>query len=142
MDGKLEAIEDQDGNVNILFPVENDSRIEEDIWDLCSCFNFIKKTLPAKEENFKWITVVREEKFKLNLNKIFNMINSLNTINELSRKFKKETNVISWINYLLEILNKKEALQNELARIKMIPNQNGDLCIEAQLKRMVIFRMS
>lgn len=135
MDGKLEAIEDQDGNVNILFPVENDSRIEEDIWDLCSCFNFIKKTLPAKEENFKWITVVREEKFKLNLNKIFNMINSLNTINELSRKFKKETNVISWINYLLEILNKKEALQNELARIKMIPNQNGDLCIEAQLKK-------
>ena len=67
MDGKLEAIEDQDGNVNILFPVENDSRIEEDIWDLCSCFNFIKKTLPAKEENFKWITVVREEKFTINL---------------------------------------------------------------------------
>lgn len=105
-------------------------------------FQFYKENTSSKEENFKWITVVREEKFKLNLNKIFNMINSLNTINELSRKFKKETNVISWINYLLEILNKKEALQNELARIKMIPNQNGDLCIEAQLKRMVIFRMS
>ncbi len=135
MDGKLEAIENQDGSINILFPVENDYRIKDDIWDLCSWFNFKEKTLPAKEENCKWATVVREEKFKLNLNRILNMINSLNNISDLSSKIKKGIDVIDWINFLINILDKKEVLQTELAKIKMIPNQNGDLCIEAWLKR-------
>lgn len=135
MEGKLEVIENQDGSVNILFPAENDSRIKDDLWDLCSYFNFKEKTLPVKEENGKWITVIKEDKFKLNLNKIFNMINSLNNINDLCNRIKKEINVIDWINLLINILDKKETLQIELARIKMIPNQNGDFCIEAGLKK-------
>lgn len=135
MDGKLEAIEDKDGNVNILFPIENDNIIKDDIWDLCSCFNFKNKTLPAKEENLKWITVVKEDKFKLNLNKIFDMLNKLNRIDDLGSKLKKEIKVIDWINFLLKILDKKETLQSELSRIKMIPNQNGDLCVETRLKK-------
>ena len=63
------------------------------------------------------------------------MINSLNNISDLSSKIKKGIDVIDWINFLINILDKKEVLQTELAKIKMIPNQNGDLCIEAWLKR-------
>lgn len=134
MDGNLEAIEDQDGNANILFPTDHDSRIRDDIWDLCSFLNF-KETFPAKEENCKWITVVREDKFKLNLNRIFDIINSFNTTDDLSNILKKEINVFDWINSLIKILDKRETLQNDLARIRMIPNQNGDFCIETRLKR-------
>ena len=134
IDGKLQAIENQDGNVNIMFPIENDSRIKDSIWDLCSYFDFKGISLPAKEENCKWTTVVREDKFKLNLNKIFDMMNSFNNVDDLSSKIKK-INAIDWINLLIKILDKKETLQNDLARIKMIPNQNGDLCIETRLKK-------
>ena len=106
------------------------------IYGICVLGSILKrKHFPQKEENCKWATVVREEKFKLNLNRILNMINSLNNISDLSSKIKKGIDVIDWINFLINILDKKEVLQTELAKIKMIPNQNGDLCIEAWLKR-------
>lgn len=134
MEGRLEAIENEDGSINILFPTDNDNLIKDDIWVLCSYFNFKDKTLPAKEENSKWTTVVREEKFKLNINNILDKINSFNNISDLDNIIKNEINVIEWINFLINILDKKDILQSELTRFKIIPNQNGVLCYETRLK--------
>jgi len=123
----------QYGNeIHTRFPIGVSELISDELWELIN--KIIPDRIPIKEENSCWHRVIWNQKCKLTLKEVTEIVEANENIRRLE-KIVREVNPINWLNHYYKIIAIDEEFKKEFISscYKIIPNQNGKLCSYSEL---------
>lgn len=109
------------------FPLGITKDIGDELWELIN--KVIPERIPRKEENCCWHKLIWNNKCKLNLKEVTEIIEANENLNNLE-KIILDMKPVEWLNYYYKIIYSDEEFRKDLVSrdYKIIPNQNGKLC--------------
>lgn len=114
------------------FPIGVTEAVSGELWELIN--NIIPEKIPKKEENCCWHKVIWNNKCKLNLKEITEIVEADENINNLENTIR-DMKPINWLNHYYRIIYSDEEFKKDFVSrgYKIVPNQNGKLCCYNEL---------
>lgn len=114
------------------FPIGVSETLSDELWELIN--KVIPERIPKKEENFCWHKIIWNQKCKLTLKEITEIVQANENLKNLE-EIVHEISPINWLNHYYRIIDSDEEFKKEFISraFKIIPNQNGKLCSHNQL---------
>ena len=126
--GERKALYDLFDQPEILIISDDDAAIREKVWDLAACI--MPSKLTRRSEIHNWNNSLWDKCKNFSLNDLVIEVAKKKTIQNFSKSFADENKSINWLNELYKLISNdkktKEYVLNE--KVKIFPNQNGELC--------------